>query len=311
MNQGEPEPTSYFRSQPPATSMNRLEPAVAATVTRTSSLLVSSLVFILSLSSLFARPTSLDPFYPSYPKKHPAMFRSSSSLARAIRPRISLIRAASSAAAQPASSSPASSTKPTVFAEPNITTDPSLLPKAGQKHFSPYDALSAVNQAATPVPLWNVDITESSHFVDGKVPDLWSIEYLWDKIDQDTKDRITAHLMERSQGDWKDLSMVEKKALWYINYGPWGKRAPQLAHGEGWDIILYISGGFITAIGLWVGLRMIAPPPPKTMDIEWQRKSNEYLRSLNANPISGISSENYGKTGLIQSTTFLGAPKVY
>lgn len=41
----------------------------------------------------------------------------------------------------------------------------------------------------------------------------------------------------------------------------------------------------------------LAPPTTKTLDIEWQRKTNEYMRSRNMNPITGISSENYGGTG--------------
>lgn len=115
-----------------------------------------------------------------------------------------------------ASSSSSATTTTTPFATSNVTTDPSLLPKAGETFFSPYDALSAVNPAATPRPIWDTGIKESSHFADGKVPDLWSIEYLWEKLDQDTRDRTIAHLTERSQGDWKDLSLVEKKAREFI-----------------------------------------------------------------------------------------------
>lgn len=40
---------------------------------------------------------------------------------------------------------------------------------------------------------------------------------------------------------------------------------------------------------------------PHTISKEWEEKTNEYLKSQNSNPISGISSEGYKGTGYVVS----------
>lgn len=48
-------------------------------------------------------------------------------------------------------------------------------------------------------------------------------------------------------------------------------------------------------------IRMAGRPAPKTMTKEWQESSNEYLKSQNVEPITGVSSEGYKGPGMVQS----------
>lgn len=45
----------------------------------------------------------------------------------------------------------------------------------------------------------------------------------------------------------------------------------------------------------------IGQETPHTISKEWEEATNEYLKSQNSNPISGISSEGYKGTGYVVS----------
>jgi Cytochrome c oxidase subunit IV len=38
---------------------------------------------------------------------------------------------------------------------------------------------------------------------------------------------------------------------------------------------------------------LVTPPPPRTMTVEWQEATNERLKELGIEPISGPASDNY------------------
>ncbi|CAI4064481.1 hypothetical protein SKDZ_09G0600 [Saccharomyces kudriavzevii ZP591] len=101
---------------------------------------------------------------------------------------------------------------------------------------------------------------------------------------------IADNLMERQKLSWKNLNSNEMKAAWYISYGEWGPRRP--VHGEG-DVSFITKGVFLglgISLGLFGLIRLLANPEiPKTMNREWQLKSDEYLKSKNANPWGGYS----------------------
>jgi len=45
---------------------------------------------------------------------------------------------------------------------------------------------------------------------------------------------------------------------------------------------------------LFLGVRQLARPAPKTLTKEWQEASNEYLKGQKVEPITGVSSEGMG-----------------
>ena len=60
-----------------------------------------------------------------------------------------------------------------------------------------------------------------------------------------------------------------------------------------------IGVGVSAAVFLFI--RSFARPPPRTMNREWQEKTNEYLKEQKVEPITGYSSEGYKGKGAIQS----------
>lgn len=88
---------------------------------------------------------------------------------------------------------------------------------------------------------------------------------------------------------WQDLSAAEKKAAYYISFGEWGPRRPLYAPGEKSQIFWIVTGCVVGSVFLFGGIRMLAKPAPASLGREWQEKSDEYLKSKNANPFSGYS----------------------
>ncbi|RQM04762.1 hypothetical protein DH86_00004050 [Scytalidium sp. 3C] len=87
---------------------------------------------------------------------------------------------------------------------------------------------------------------------------------------------------------------------YWIAFGAHGPRAVA-PPGEGWKIAGYTVIGLVASLALFLAIRAGANPPPRTMTREYEEKSNEFLKSQNSEPISGISSEGYTGKGQIQS----------
>ncbi|KAI9680338.1 MAG: Phosphatidyl-N-methylethanolamine N-methyltransferase [Trizodia sp. TS-e1964] len=97
-------------------------------------------------------------------------------------------------------------------------------------------------------------------------------------------------LRDRMKINWHEMTLQEKKAAYWIAFGPHGPRA-QDPPGEGMKVFGYTVLGISVAIVIMWGLRSMAGPPPSTMTKEWQEKTNEYLKSQNIEPITETSSQ--------------------
>jgi len=107
-------------------------------------------------------------------------------------------------------------------------------------------------------------------------------------------------LRDRMKVDWHQLTAQEKKAAYWIAFGPHGPRALP-PPGEGRKVFTYTMIGLGASLLLFSGIRSQARPPPKTMTREYEEASNEFLINQKAEPISGISSEGYKGKGQVQS----------
>jgi len=116
-------------------------------------------------------------------------------------------------------------------------------------------------------------------------------------------EQLTVHqqLEELQKRDWKTLSLDEKKAAYYVAFGPHGPRAPLHPPGSVPKILLAVLVGVGAGGALFLTSRTFATPPPKTMTKEWQEASNERARELNLDPITGVPSEGYSGKGFVQS----------
>jgi len=107
-------------------------------------------------------------------------------------------------------------------------------------------------------------------------------------------------LRDRMKTNWAELTLQEKKAAYYIAFGAHGPRALP-PPGEGWKVAGYTAVGVGVSFLLFMAIRMGAKGSPSTMNKEYQEATNEYLKSQNSEPISGISSEGYSGKGMVQS----------
>ncbi|KAF8126025.1 cytochrome c oxidase subunit IV family [Boletus edulis] len=112
---------------------------------------------------------------------------------------------------------------------------------------------------------------------------------------------VQRQLEEIQKKDWKSLSVDEKKAAYYVAFGPHGPRTPVSPPGQGLRVFIYTLGLVSVAGLLSLAVRSRAPPPPKTLSREWQEASNERAREQKLDPITGISSEGYAGKGFVQN----------
>ncbi|KAG2157012.1 COX4, subunit IV of cytochrome c oxidase [Suillus clintonianus] len=140
-----------------------------------------------------------------------------------------------------------------------------------------------------------------SSSVTASVIPLSNVEAQWENMSKSEQAVVHRQLEELQKKDWKTLSMDEKKAAYYVAFGPHGPRAPVSPPGQGLKVFLFTMGLVGVAGLLSIAIRSRAPPPPKTLTREWEEATNERLLEQKSNPISGISSEGYSGKGFVVS----------
>ncbi|KAI9774826.1 MAG: Cytochrome c oxidase subunit 5A [Geoglossum simile] len=131
-------------------------------------------------------------------------------------------------------------------------------------------------------------------------PTLANIEKRWEEMPPQEQADLWMALRDRMKTNWHELTLAEKKAAYWIAFGPHGPRALP-PPGEGWKVASYTAIGIAIACGIVVALRFAARDPPSTMTKEYQEATNEYLKNQKVEPITGISSEGYAGKGYVQS----------
>nr|CAB76570.1 cytochrome c oxidase subunit V [Podospora anserina] len=131
-------------------------------------------------------------------------------------------------------------------------------------------------------------------------PTLANIEKRWEQMPMQEQAELWMSLRDRMKGNWADLTIAEKKAAYWIAFGPWGPRT-EPPQGEGKKVFLYTVIGLGVTAAIFGTMRAFAKPAPATMTKEWQEATNEYLKAQNSDPLTGISSEGYKGKGHIQS----------
>lgn len=101
--------------------------------------------------------------------------------------------------------------------------------------------------------------------------------------------------------DWRSLSLDEKRAAYYVSFGPHGARVPVTKAGEPSKVALAVVALLAVSSALWAVARSSANPPPKTLTKEWEQAATEKAREAKINPITGLSSEGYKGKGFVQS----------
>ncbi|KAG2420046.1 cytochrome c oxidase polypeptide V [Aspergillus terreus] len=131
-------------------------------------------------------------------------------------------------------------------------------------------------------------------------PTLAGIEKRWEAMPPQEQAELWMQLRDRMKVDWHQMTLQEKKAAYWIAFGPHGPRA-QAPKGEGLRIFVKVAQLTAVSVALFYAIHLFAKPQPKTMSKEWQEASNEYALREKINPIYGISAEGYEGKGFVQS----------
>jgi len=128
---------------------------------------------------------------------------------------------------------------------------------------------------------------------------LSNVEAQWEHISRDEQVQVHRQLEALQKKDWKTLSLDEKKAAYYIAFGPHGPRTAVSPPGTNLKVALGTIG-LVGVAGVIVALlRTQAGPEPKTLSKEWQEASNKIAEERKLNPITGITSEGYKGKGFV------------
>ncbi|KAJ3216703.1 Cytochrome c oxidase subunit 5A [Dinochytrium kinnereticum] len=76
------------------------------------------------------------------------------------------------------------------------------------------------------------------------------IEARWAKLPEAEQGAIADKLALAQKADWKTLSLEEKRAAYFIAYGPYGARNPPDPALK-WSVAYWTSGFVLLAAGLW------------------------------------------------------------
>ncbi|KAI9257889.1 cytochrome c oxidase subunit IV [Sporodiniella umbellata] len=128
-----------------------------------------------------------------------------------------------------------------------------------------------------------------------------NLEARWKTLSIAEQNTIAKQLEEAQKGDWKALSIDDKKAAYFIAFGAHGPREPITKPGHGAKVFAGVSGVLAVSGALFYAMRVGGQETPKTINREWEQATNEYLKSQNSNPVTGISSEGYKGTGYVVS----------
>ncbi|KAI8943811.1 hypothetical protein NX059_001785 [Plenodomus lindquistii] len=138
---------------------------------------------------------------------------------------------------------------------------------------------------AAPVACQQQQVRQASHAISN--PTLASIEKRWEDMPPQEQADLWMSLRDRMKLDWKELTMQEKKAAYFIAFGPHGPRRPP-PPDEGRNVFLLSSAVIFGAFATFFAIRMFASPVrPRTMTKEWQEATEEYLKAQGTEPITG------------------------
>ncbi|KAH6902778.1 cytochrome c oxidase subunit IV-domain-containing protein [Coprinopsis sp. MPI-PUGE-AT-0042] len=128
---------------------------------------------------------------------------------------------------------------------------------------------------------------------------LSNVEAKWAGLSEAEQAAVHEQLEVIQQKDWKELSVDEKKAAYYVAFGPHGPRTPTSKPGDLMKILLATSALVGVAGTLFYAFKSIAPAAPKTITKEWEEAATERAKELNLDPITGISSADYKGKGFV------------
>ncbi|KAL1847712.1 Cytochrome c oxidase subunit 5B, mitochondrial [Paecilomyces lecythidis] len=172
---------------------------------------------------------------------------------------------------------------------------PSMTIRSYRPATSPMASLSAQKTA---IASQQTRAASTEHAISN--PTLASIEKRWEAMPPQEQAELWMQLRDRMKVNWHDLTLQEKKAAYWIAFGPHGPRA-ETPKGEGWRVFIKVSQLIAISFGIFYVVHLFARGQPKTMSKEWQEAANEYVKREKIEPITGPAAEGYVGKGHVQS----------
>ncbi|CAD6892197.1 unnamed protein product [Tilletia controversa] len=172
---------------------------------------------------------------------------------------------------------------------------------------SPLAAAVSSRTMVTKAERWTPALAHSPALPDASNPQtkadltasLPNIEARWAWLSKEEQFGVFRLLEEIQKKDWKELSIDEKKAAYFISFGPHGPRKPVTEPGQGLRTFAGVVIATAAAIGVFYGFRSIGGTPPRTLNPEYQEQMTQKAIEDNQNPITGMASEGYKGKGHI------------
>ncbi|KAK3111886.1 Cytochrome c oxidase subunit 5B, mitochondrial [Teratosphaeriaceae sp. CCFEE 6253] len=117
-------------------------------------------------------------------------------------------------------------------------------------------------------------------------PTLANIEKRWEAMPPQEQADLWMALRDRMKEDWTALTVQEKKAAYWIAFGPHGPRALP-PPGENWKIFRLTMYAIGVSGVLFSLVKYFSRGPPRTMTKEYQEATNEYMKENRIEPITG------------------------
>ncbi|CAG8503724.1 14997_t:CDS:2 [Dentiscutata heterogama] len=131
-------------------------------------------------------------------------------------------------------------------------------------------------------------------------PTIANIENQWKSLSETEKSNLIKKLEELQKQDWNKLSIDDKRAAYYVSFGPHGPREPLTGPGHTSKVFIGVGGVLAASLGILLFTKKAVPEHPRTLTKEWQEATNEKMRRQKADPITGISSEGYKGKGYVE-----------
>ncbi|KAJ3170408.1 Cytochrome c oxidase subunit 5A [Geranomyces variabilis] len=119
---------------------------------------------------------------------------------------------------------------------------------------------------------------------------LAQIETRWAKLPECEQGAIADALAAKQKGDWKEMSLEEKRAAYWIAYGPYGARSPHDPAMK-WKVLGWSLGFSAVAVGIWAYWTSAVVPELRTHSQEWQDETERRAIELKQNPYTGAYAE--------------------
>ncbi|PLW11598.1 hypothetical protein PCASD_24085 [Puccinia coronata f. sp. avenae] len=133
------------------------------------------------------------------------------------------------------------------------------------------------------------------------LPSISNIEAAWKEMSPQEQEAVFHHLEGLQKKDWTQLTLDEKKASYWVSFGPHGPREPLHAPGSGIKLLLGITGCVSAAIALFVLIRSASPELPRTMTKEWQEAATQRAIEQKMDPFTGASAQGEKAKTFVQS----------